>query len=108
MMDVSDGLMLDLFRLADASGVGFEVDGDRVPVHDDALLRPGDPVSRALGDGEDFELLFTAPPDLMEALLRHWDLPTPITVIGTVQGAGRILVRAGQKGPASPLGYTHE
>ncbi len=49
MIDVSDGLALDLHRLADASGVGFEL-GD-VPVADGATLE------EALGGGEDYELL---------------------------------------------------
>ena len=51
MIDVSDGLALDLHRLADASGVGFEL-GD-VPVADGATLE------EALGGGEDYELLLT-------------------------------------------------
>lgn len=49
MMDVSDGLGLDLHRLADASGVGFVV--DRVPVADGATL------ADATGGGEDYELI---------------------------------------------------
>jgi len=53
MIDVSDGLALDLHRLADASGVGFELDD--VPVAEGATLE------EALGGGEDYELLVTAP-----------------------------------------------
>jgi len=49
MIDVSDGLALDLHRLADASGVGFRL--DEVPAAAGATL--GD----ALGGGEDYELL---------------------------------------------------
>ena len=49
MIDVSDGLALDLHRLADASGVGFEL--DTVP------LAPGATLEEALGGGEDYELL---------------------------------------------------
>ena len=49
MIDVSDGLALDLHRLADASGVGFALDG--VPV---AAGRRED---EALGGGEDYELV---------------------------------------------------
>jgi thiamine-monophosphate kinase len=51
MIDVSDGLALDLHRLADASGVGFRLDG--VPVAEGATL------AEALGGGEDYELLIT-------------------------------------------------
>ena len=49
MIDVSDGLALDLHRLADASGVGFRLDD--VPVADGATLQ------EALGGGEDYELV---------------------------------------------------
>ena len=52
MMDISDGLGLDLHRLADASGVGFVLDD--VPVADGATLE------EALGGGEDYELLIAA------------------------------------------------
>jgi len=52
MIDVSDGFALDLHRLADASGVGFEL--EKIPVADGATLE------EALGGGEDYELVFTA------------------------------------------------
>ncbi len=55
MMDLSDGLGLDLHRLAVASGVGFVL--DQVPVVSGATLE------EALGGGEDYELLIAAPDD---------------------------------------------
>lgn len=58
MMDLSDGLAKDLPRLAKSSGCGFRLDRAAVPV------AAGCSLDQALGDGEDFELLFTAPPDL--------------------------------------------
>jgi len=64
LMDVSDGLALDLSRLAAASGVRIEL--ERVPVHADAriLARRSGRAARAhaLGDGEDHELLATLAP----------------------------------------------
>jgi thiamine-monophosphate kinase len=56
MIDVSDGLAGDLGHILDASGVGAVL--DRVPV------APGATEEQALAGGEDFELLFTGPPDL--------------------------------------------
>lgn len=57
MMDLSDGLAKDLPRLAKSSGCGFQLQREGIPVSEGCSL------VQALGDGEDFELLFTAPPD---------------------------------------------
>jgi thiamine-monophosphate kinase len=54
MIDVSDGLALDLHRLADASGVGFVVDA--VPTAAGATR------TEALGGGEDYELVVAIGP----------------------------------------------
>ncbi len=54
MMDLSDGLGSDLPRLARASGCGFRIERELVPATE------GSSVEQALGDGEDFELLFAA------------------------------------------------
>jgi len=53
-IDISDGLALDLFRLCRASGVAAELDS--IP------LLKGATLAQALHDGEDYELLYTAPP----------------------------------------------
>ena len=53
MIDVSDGFGLDIDRLASASGVGVRL--DEVPI------APGATLAEALGGGEDYELVFTAP-----------------------------------------------
>ncbi|HZQ87558.1 MAG TPA: thiamine-phosphate kinase [Acidimicrobiales bacterium] len=53
MIDVSDGLVADLGHIADASGVGYELDLAAVPV------APGATAEQALRGGEDYELVFT-------------------------------------------------
>lgn len=53
-MDLSDGLSLDLHRLAKASGVGATLDRGLPVLH-------GATLEQALHDGEDYELLYTAP-----------------------------------------------
>jgi thiamine-monophosphate kinase len=63
MIDVSDGLALDLHRLADASGVGFALDA--VPVAEGATL------VEALGGGEDYELLVVLAPDQVTGYLER-------------------------------------
>ncbi len=64
MIDVSDGLALDLHRLADVSGVGFILDS--VPVAEGAT--PDD----ALGGGEDYELVVVIGPGRASACTRSW------------------------------------
>lgn len=70
MIDISDGLALDLWRLCDASGVGAMLDERHLAevVSDDAeraAAADGRPaLEHALSDGEDFELLFAADPDV--------------------------------------------
>ena len=96
MIDVSDGLALDLHRLADASGVGFRLDD--VPVADGATLH------EALGGGEDYELVIAAAEADAESLadaFRAAGLRRPVR-IGSVVGdpgerllAGRALERLG-------------
>ncbi len=54
MLDLSDGLAVDLPRIAEASGVGIELDGETVPVADGATA------AQAVGGGDDYELCFTA------------------------------------------------
>ncbi len=67
MMDVSDGLAWDLYRLARASGVQVRLDVGAVRIHPDAERaaeeghhgRAVSAVERALHDGEDHELIAT-------------------------------------------------
>jgi thiamine-monophosphate kinase len=73
MMDVSDGLAVDLLRMCAASRAGCRLDADRIPV--DAAAREIARAAKepefalALGGGEDFELLFTMPPESLDLLL---------------------------------------
>ena len=62
MIDVSDGFAADLGHVADASGVGFEL--DHLPI------APGATRAEALGGGEDYVLVFCAPRD--EAVRRSF------------------------------------
>lgn len=90
MIDVSDGLALDLLRLMEASGTGCAVEVSSVPV-DPALGalegRPDLPplLELALTGGEDYELLFTVPEDRLDALEASVTTAgTMVTRIGTV------------------------
>lgn len=61
MIDLSDGLAMDLGHVVRASGVGCEVEVDSIPVMDGLAAVGVDPIELAVTGGEDFELLFTVP-----------------------------------------------
>lgn len=121
-IDISDGLLLDLSRMMQASGCGAEVDLAAVPIHPDATAAAAadpagePPLNRALGDGEDFELLLSLPADhatrLLETIadgrLAGWP-GTPLSVIGrVVAGQGLVaLAKDGSRTPLPPTGYQH-
>lgn len=94
MMDVSDGLAWDLFRLARSSSVRIDLDLERVPVHDDvrALAKKTgrSPIWHALHDGEDHDLVATiAARDLERAHARLRKAAPELATIGRVRaGSG--------------------
>jgi thiamine-monophosphate kinase len=108
MMDLSDGLSSDLNRICNQSGVGALVDAVAIPISQDAKLA-ADPLSAALNDGEDFELLFTLAAEQWEKLKQAWDDPVPITRIGAITDTGRMQIRMpdGRVDDLEPHGYEH-
>lgn len=102
MLDVSDGLLLDARRLAEASQVDLEIDPEELP------LRSGASVEAALSDGEDYELLFTVPADKVAELTAGWPFLTPITCIGQAQtGTGKIIDFKNKLSADEKSGYEH-
>lgn len=90
MMDLSDGLGADLPRLAKASGTGFKL--ETLPCTE------GCTEAQAIGDGEDYELLFAIGPRDAKRLERLWRERFPelaLTRIGslTAQGTRRKLAK---------------
>lgn len=109
MMDVSDGLLIDAGRLARASARRVLIEADRLPLA--PCLRGialGEARMLALGGGEDYELLFTAPPR-KRARLERRRLGVRVTRIGTVAaGRGVAIVDAAGHPLALPRRAGHE
>ncbi|MBY0396747.1 MAG: thiamine-phosphate kinase [Thermoleophilia bacterium] len=114
MMDLSDGLGLDAARMARASGVAIEIEAERLPRHAGVTSWQG-----AAGDGEDYELLFTAPAGApVPARCRLTG--TPVTAVGRVLASGEggvgdaraatscaIIDGAGARHGGAALGWEH-
>src|SRR5271170_7556055 len=87
LMDISDGLAMDLPRLMKASGCGAIIHSHVIPIHPDAeKLSSTDgktAIWHALCDGEDYELLFTIPAADAEKL-KLLSFEAPVSIIGTV------------------------
>jgi len=108
MIDMSDGLSSDLNRICRASKVGAVIDGAKIPVSDEAR-KSANPLSSALNDGEDFELLFTLSPDECHRLLNKWDARIPITQIGVITDTKKMQIKMpdGCLSDLQPEGYNH-
>jgi thiamine-monophosphate kinase len=108
MMDVSDGLLLDARRMAEASGCGVLIDLDTLPLSKEFQRLSGDPLFAATG-GDDYVLLAALPPELDAATL---SLPSGTTIarIGSLEaGEPAIRLRSGGRPIEVPerLGYEH-
>jgi thiamine-monophosphate kinase len=101
MMDVSDGLGRDSGRLARASNVGIVLQETAVPMSAGVVHW-----RTALGDGEDYELLFVATGSVPDACPATG---TPFTKVGTVvEGSGTSLIRRdGLRVDVAELGWDH-
>lgn len=106
MMDSSDGFARSLHQLAEASGVGFAVDRDALPVHpalDDLVDGPADRWEAVAHFGEDFELVVTIPEAAVDSVIEA--SPTPITPVGEVVGDDDGITADDE--PLPDRGYTH-
>ena len=82
-MDISDGLMDDLAKLCAASRVAAVIQVEAVPQHPSLKDTFGQrSLELAMGGGEDYQLLFAAPMDVMDQVIPL--LGPPATVIGEI------------------------
>ncbi len=100
-IDVSDGVFQDLRHVTDDSGVGAELNWEKIPIH------PGvkSPTPRTVGFGEDYELLFTVP---QKKIKRLSPFKKEISEIGRITRKGFSLLDSnGIKMDISNVGYIH-
>ncbi len=102
MIDVSDGLLIDLWRICRESGTGARIYEERIPLSSElkkaAVYLGRSPFEFAQAGGEDYELLFTSP----EAGIKD------ASCIGEVVKSGMKIVDAdGNARDFSARGYDH-
>lgn len=113
-IDISDGLSTDLAHLCEESGVQAEINAEALPVHALALQtksreRTPSALDLVLNGGEDYELLFTAPPS---ARIPKQIAGVPIHRIGEMKARrrGRPMMTLFANGEAKALsgkGWQH-
>jgi thiamine-monophosphate kinase len=106
LMDLSDGLSLDLRRLSNSSGVGARVFAERIPTP--ALPDAADALQLALHGGEDYQLLFTVPPARKQRI-PHYFGKLPLHCIGEIRASRRLdlITPDGRKLTLESHGYDH-
>jgi thiamine-monophosphate kinase len=114
MLDLSDGLSLDLSRLCQESGVGARVQLPDLPLApglvDLAEATGVDPFDLALHGGEDYELLAALPPRAVEGARQRVveRFGTRLTAIGEVTEDREVVaVRGDEESPLEPKGWDH-
>jgi thiamine-monophosphate kinase len=102
-MDVSDGLAVDLGKLAEASGVGAHVQAALVPLAPGLVETfPEQALEFALTGGEDYELLFVGPRELIDGI-------RGAVVIGEITAGGGVSIvdAAGDEMTLADAGWDH-
>ncbi len=111
-IDLSDGVYSAISQLKDATGLGFEIYYDNVPVDKLARklsLRYGTSLEQmCLNFGGDYELFFSIKESMLNALMRNAKRKRiRITRIGTVTGTDNFLVKGTKRERITKRGYEH-
>lgn len=101
MIDISDGLILDLFRMCQESNKGAILFKEKIPISNEA-----DDFETAVTEGEDFELLFTVGEKKTKFIKKISN--TKISIIGEITKKRGIFIKDDNKlKPALIKGYNH-
>ena len=109
-MDVSDGLLGDLAKLCAASAVAAVIDLERLPVSGELARRhPAAECERlVLSGGDDYELLFTLPPESAAEVEALASRELPLHRIGRIEAGSAVQCRRDGRRVGLPTGgYDH-
>jgi thiamine-monophosphate kinase len=110
-IDLSDGLVGDLPKLAAASGLGAHVDVERLPLSRalSTVAGPASALDFALGGGDDYELLLAVPPARFDALAsRAAAFNLTLTAIGELRRGNAVhWLRGSRSYVPAVSGYSH-
>lgn len=113
MEDISDGLASEIAHICEMSGVGAEVFADSIPIapglNEIAPILGKEPLDLALYGGEDYELVFTAPLEMAEAIREAiGQLGVTVSEVGRItEDQELILIKNGRESPLNGVGYAH-
>jgi thiamine-monophosphate kinase len=117
-LDVSDGLLADLRHICEVSKLDAVIEAPRVPLSTAAravLATNSECIATVLTGGDDYEILFTAPPGALDELTElSRTLEVPITAIGRMQSPSigkntriTVLDESGEPPSFDRSGWTH-
>ncbi len=113
-MDISDGFIGDLEKMARASNVDFDVSALKVPLSPqvrDAVSKHPELINTALTGGDDYQCLFTVPPERMDAFMADIAAQTvQVTEIGIAKpGGGKVGIAelSGNSIGSGKTSYSH-
>lgn len=114
MIDISDGLLADLGHILEASQAGAAIEAAALPLSAPfrrALAQEPALLDLALAGGEDYELLFTVPPEREAELVDlAGSVGVPVTRLGRITAPQEgliVLGRDGRRVPPRKTGYDH-
>jgi thiamine-monophosphate kinase len=109
-IDISDGLLADLGHICQASAVGAVIEAGRLPICPEVSAAFGvKAFEMALSGGEDYQLLFTARPSVIEHVREASSYP--VSVIGEIiaGNVGQVMVtdKDGKRSLPEKTGWDH-
>ncbi len=106
MMDISDGLIIDLERMMDESKKSARIFMEEIPIP--PILKGSSMEELALSGGEDYQFLFTFPRDRLPVIENIKRKGYHVSVIGEVRdGRGVKVIQGGRRRQIKIKGYEH-